>query len=135
MTQNNISTAADLAARHALLEEQLWQEIKQRLTENSGADRLYQWLAALADAPANADLAAWSPDKLDGCHYSAQNGLLVKDGEIDTLLDKAAVSELRESLAALPDGISQQEIIDAMLAACKRDHPELLERLQSFLSK
>lgn len=136
--QNNESLLPGIAERHAAFERQRWHCLKQQLTGEDDRKPLSQLLAQL-DVPCDdADLAAWEPEALGDVHFSAQNGYVVDDGETDTLFAKLngqQVQRLRESVAALPDGISQEEVISAMLDACEQDYPELFEQLQSFFQK
>ncbi len=134
MTTKKPGPLDELAAQHAELEQQLWQNVKQQLAGDTGAKDIHTLLAKLAPVPPDIDLAAWEPEKFAKMHYSAQNGQLTDrpDDSVMHLTDEQR-QKLCEDIAQLPRGITDAQIAGFMLEVCGREHPELLNELKDFL--
>lgn len=139
MTADKPDKPEELTSAQDEIKRLLVQDMQRRLTGELTGDHLYDLVVALlrVPMPENADVAAWEPDTAGDKHFSEKSGQLVRDGEPedpDDLLEFDEPEMLREPLAPLPQrGISNERIMAQMMETCRREHPELADRLAQFL--
>lgn len=138
MTANNPNPLDELTKENAQVAQVLLEDLQRRVDGSLPPTNLMELIEALCRVPMmkDADLAAWEPEKLDSTQVCSRNGQIISrdaDDEQEPRLSEAEREVLREPLALPQNGISNEMIVSTMLANCRREHPELADRLQHFL--